>query len=147
MKTTSKLLSDLEKYESKGFFYFRESDVLSSVCNIPVRKDYSGLYVFYTQDRELIYVGISGREDRGGSIIHRKDGLRGRFLTGKQFGNRRSKTFPVQMKLDRITSLEIHWFVTYGDDSKDISRHIEKTIIEAFKIENEGKRPKWNKRD
>ncbi len=91
MKKISELLSDLEKYENKGVFHFRDNDVLSLTCNIPIRKDYSGLYIFYSHDGELIYVGISGREDSDGNIIHRKDGLRGRFLTGKQFGDRRIK--------------------------------------------------------
>jgi hypothetical protein len=147
MRKTKELLADLEKYENKGKFYFRINDVLSSVCNIPIRKDYSGLYAFYSENKELIYVGISGRAGLDGNIIHRQDGLRGRFLTGKQFGDRRSKTFPIQMKLDRISILEIHWFVTYGDKAKDIPRPIEKAIIESFKKEHNDQRPLWNKRD
>ena len=147
MKYLTELLSGLKKYETKGKFHFHVNGVLSLICNIPVRSDYSGLYLFYSNKMELIYVGISGREGSEGNIIHRKDGLRGRFLTGKQFGIRRSKSLPIQMKLDNISSLEIHWFVTFGDNSKDIPRHIERTIIESFKFENNGERPKWNKRD
>lgn len=147
MKYLVELLSGLQKYEAKGKFNFHGDDVLSLVCNIPVRRDYSGLYLFYSNNKELIYVGISGREGLNGSIIHRKDGLRGRFLTGKQFGDRRSRSIPIQMKLDNISSLEIHWFVTYGENSKDIPRHIERTIIETFKFENNGERPKWNRKD
>ncbi|MFP5042932.1 GIY-YIG nuclease family protein [Parasediminibacterium sp. JCM 36343] len=147
MRKTKELLAELEKYENKGRFHFRINDVLSSVCNIPARKDYSGLYAFYSENKELVYVGISGREGLDRNIIHRKDGLRGRFLTGKQFGDRRSITFPIQMKLDGISILEIHWFVTYGDNAKDIPRPIERAIIEMFKMENNGKRPRWNKRD
>ena len=146
MKTVAELLSGLEKYETKGKFHFHVKDTLSLVCNIPVRRDYSGLYLFYS-DKELIYAGISGREGLDGNIIHRGDGLRGRFLTGKQFGDRRSRSIPIQMKLDNISSLEIHWFVTFGDNSKDIPRHIERSIIESFKSENNGKRPKWNRKD
>jgi hypothetical protein len=147
MKNLTELLSDLENYEKKGKFHFSVNDVLSLVCNIPKRNDYSGLYVFYSQDKELIYVGISGRKGSKGDIIHRKDGLRGRFLTGKQFGDRRNKALPIQMKLDGISNLEIYWFVTFGESAKDIPRPIERTIIEAFKMENNGKRPRWNKKD
>lgn len=147
MRKTKELLADLEKYENKGKFNFRINDVLSSVCNIPTRKDISGLYIFYSENKYLIYVGISGRKGANGAIIHRKDGLRGRFLTGKQFGDRRSITFPIQMKLDGISSLEIHWFVTYDDKAKDIPRPIEKAIIESFKMEHNDQRPLWNKRD
>lgn len=147
MKKTKELFADLEKYEKKGKFQFHINDILSSVCNIPKRKDYSGLYVFYSENKELVYVGISGREGLEGNIIHRKDGLRGRFLNGKQFGDRRSKTLPIQMKLDNILTLEIHWFITYGNNVKDIPRPIERAIIENFKIENNGNRPRWNKKD
>ena len=147
MKKLTELLSDLEKYEKKGKFHFSVNDVLSSVCNIPKRNNYSGLYVFYSQDKKIVYVGISGRQGLDGNIIHRQDGLRGRFLTGKQFGDRRSKTLPIQMKLDGISNLEIHWFITCGESVKDIPRHIEKNIIETFKIEHDGKRPRWNKKD
>lgn len=147
MKKITAFLSDLEKYEIKGKFNFEINDVLSSVCNIPKMNNYRGVYLFYSQDKELIYVGISGREDKKGNIVHRKDGLNGRFLKGKQFDGRRSKTFPVQMKADGISNLEIHWFVTYGDKATDIPRTIEKAIIEAFKEENGGNRPRWNKKD
>lgn len=147
MRKTKELLLDLEKYENKGVFYFHINDVLNSVCNIPKRKDNSGLYVFYSENKELVYVGISGREGLDGNIIHRKDGLRGRFLTGKQFGDRRSITLPIQMKLDEISTLEIHWFITYGDKARDIPRPIERALIEMFKTENNGKRPRWNKKD
>lgn len=147
MRRTKKLLAELEKYDNKGKFQFHINDVLGLVCNIPIRKDYSGLYAIYSEKKELVYVGIAGKEGVNGNIIHRKDGLRGRFITGKQFGERRSITFPIQMRLDGISTLEIHWFVTYGDNAKDIPRPIEKAIIKMFKMENNENRPRWNKRD
>lgn len=146
MKLTG-ILNSLENYPIKGSFRLAPEDVLSKVCDIPIRKDYSGLYLFYDSNHKLIYVGISGREGADGNIIHRKDGLRGRFLTGKQFGDRRSKTLPIQMKNENIRFLEIRWFVTFGGDSYDIPRKIEEQILDAYKTENNGRRPKWNKRD
>lgn len=140
------LLENLEKFECKGKFFLSTNDRLNIVCNIPDRKDYSGLYIFYSESKEIVYVGISGREDTNGCIIHRKDGLRGRILKGKQFGNRRIISLPIQMKLDGISILEIHWFVTYGDNAEEVPRPIEIAIIKAFEEENNGKKPKWNRR-
>lgn len=147
MKRVSELIKELENYPIKGSFSYSRNDTLSQVCNIPTRKDYSGIYLFYDNKNELIYVGISGRENGNGEIIHRKDGLRGRFLKGKQFGDRRSKTLSLQMGIDGISRLDIKWFVTYGEDRKDIPRPIENKIILTFKEENNGNRPKWNNRD
>jgi len=146
MGTVNELISNLNKYRIKGQFLFSTDDRLSQACNISVRKDYSGLYLFYEVDNgELIYIGISGRSNAAGEIVHRKDGLRGRFLTGKQFGERRSISLPSQMIAEGISALNIHWFVTYGEDSKDIPRPIEISLLETFRKEY-GRLPKWNKK-
>lgn len=148
MSEVEKIISSLNKYPIKGKFKFRPDDLLSKVCNIPVKRDYNGIYLFYEMNSgALIYIGMSGRNTETGEIIHRKDGLRGRFLTGTQFGERRSKSLPIQMRFEHISCLEIYWFVTYGDDSMDIPRPIEKLLIETFKDENENRRPRWNKMD
>jgi hypothetical protein len=147
MKKLKEIIEDLGKYPVKGFFQMSPNDVLSKVCNIPVRNDYSGIYLFYDDKNNLIYVGISGREGADGQVIHRKDGLRGRFLTGKQFGDKRSKTLAVEMIKDGFAFIQIKWFVTYGENMKDFPRSIEEAIIQYYKLENNGNRPKWNKRD
>ncbi|OWK74315.1 hypothetical protein CBW16_02565 [Flavobacteriaceae bacterium JJC] len=46
-----------------------------------------------------------------------------------------------------IKFLRIKWYVTYCDDCRDIPRTIERDLIAAFKSENNGIRPKWNKQD
>jgi len=147
MSRLKEIIHNLEKYPIKGAFQLYPNDILSRVCNIPVRKDYSGIYLFYDDNGNLIYVGISGREGLSEEIIHRKDGLRGRFLTGKQFGDKRSRTLPNEMKKDGFAFIEVKWFVTYGDKYRDIPRKIEETIIQLFKSENYFNRPKWNKKD
>ena len=147
MKSLTELIVDLEKYQIKGTFQFKFDDILSKVCDIPICKECSGIYLFYENGAKLIYTGISGRKNVNGGITHRRDGLRGRFLTGKQFGDLRSKTLSIQMRNETISFLEIKWFVTYGGQSFDIPRPIEQNIIRAHKTENIGLRPRWNKRD
>ncbi len=147
MKSLKELIDKLDEYGTKGSFRFSPEDELAQVCNIPARRDISGIYLIYNQLSEMIYVGISGREAADGEVIHRKDGLRGRFLSGKQFGGRRSKTLPKQIIAEGYDHLIIKWFVTYGEDSQDNPRPLEREIIQAYKRENLGKRPKWNKKD
>lgn len=139
------MFKELEKYTEKGNFLFTSKDKLSKVCTAP---NYcSGIYLIYSianRRRELIYIGISGRKGIDGNIIHRKDGLRGRFLTGKQFGDRRQITWPKQMHIEKIESLDIHWYVTHGNTNKDFPRDIEVALLNKFK-NTYSVLPRWNK--
>ena len=84
----------LEKYKEKGVFEYLQNDNLSSCCNAP--KENSGIYLIYSDTvslANLIYIGISGREGSNGEIIHRKDGLSGRIVKGKQFGELRRNSW------------------------------------------------------
>lgn len=145
MKEFENLIQLLQSFKKKGEFNFQENDTLKEVCNIPNESNYSGIYLFFDlKNNELIYIGISGREAKDGSIIHRKDGLRGRFLKGKQFGDFRTKTLSIQMRKENIPSLKIRWFVTYGFSEKVIPRHLEKELLQCH-LNEKGKLPRWNK--
>lgn len=139
------MFNELEKYREKNHFFFKEGDRLSEVCTAP--RNCSGIYLIYAIEKgtvTLIYIGISGRRDSNGDIQHRKDGLRGRFLTGKQFGDRRQITWPIQMKSESIDALDVYWYVTHGKYDKDFPRDIEiKLLQEYFNVF--GKLPRWNK--
>jgi hypothetical protein len=140
------MLSKLNKYKEKGSFLFKPTASLSAVCNAP--KNCSGIYVIYAVlngKRELIYIGISGRKGADGKIIHRKDGLRGRFLTGKTDGVLRKIAWPNRMVAQNIQELEIHWYVTYGMNDQDFPRDLEIALLTAYQIEN-GRLPIWNKK-
>lgn len=139
-------LSKLNKYTEKGNFVFKSTDSLATVCNAP--KACSGIYLIYAQiddERELIYIGISGRKGVDGKIIHRKDGLRGRFLTGKTDGVLRKIAWPNKMLAQNIQELEIEWYVTYGAHNQDFPRDLEIGLLTAYHLEH-GKLPRWNKR-
>ena len=140
------LFNELTKYKHNDHFFFEANQKLAEVCNAPTDK--SGVYLIYKLAKEkveLIYIGISGRKGADGNIIHRKGGLRGRFLTGKQFGDRRSKTWLLRMKEENITALDIYWYVTHdGDNYKDFPRDIEKVLIKKFHSIY-GRLPEWNK--
>jgi len=139
------IFTDLEKFRDRGSFEFKQSDILSQVCNAP--KDSSGIYLVFADkvnDDNLIYIGISGREGERGKIIHREDGLGGRIVKGKQFGIARRNSWPLKMKEDNIKTLYVNWFVTYGKYNQIIPRPIEKAYLELI-LQNEGMLPMWNK--
>lgn len=142
---TNQLLKNLENYQLKGSFIFKQNSKLNEVCTIPIQNDLAGLYLFYDEDtNELLYVGISGRTSKEGNIVFRKDGLRGRFLKGKQFGDFRRNSLPKQMVLESINSLKIKWYGTYHSECFDHPRVLEISILKAFLVKN-NRLPRWNK--
>jgi hypothetical protein len=139
------VLSAFQDFSNKGKFLYHQSSTLSEVCNIPAINDYSGIYLFYDNATdELLYIGISGREASEGEIQHRKDGLRGRVLKGKQFGDFRRNTLSAKMKEENIKTLRIEWFVTYGHSEKQIPRKWEILLLNLYQKEF-NRLPRWNK--
>jgi hypothetical protein len=138
------MLESLDNYKEKGQFDFNSSDRLSKVCNAP-RRD-SGIYIIYTdeiREKNLIYIGISGREGKNGEIVNRKDGLGGRIVKGKQFGVGRQRSWPRKMEEDDITILIIKWYVTYGLYDQEFPRPLERALLQDF-LSKYGKLPLWN---
>lgn len=125
-------------------FIFRVSDNLSYVCNAPSFA--SGFYLIYAFEKgnyNLIYIGISGLEDNKGVFKHRKGGLRGRFLTGKQFGERRQIAWSKKMESENIDHLKVKWFITYDDVKKDVPRNIERNLLKKY-FDLNLVLPRWN---
>ncbi len=138
------MFDELNKYKAKGHFFFNATDNLGAVCNAP--NNCSGIYCIYALEKgkiNLIYMGISGRKGSDGNIIHRKGGIRGRFLTGKQFGDRRSKTWPTKMKEQNIDALDIYWWITCDEKTNDFPRDIEEQLLKKYHAVF-GELPRWN---
>jgi len=139
------MFDELNKYKTNGHFFFNPTDNLAAVCNAP--GNCSGIYFIYALEKgkvNLIYIGISGRKGADGNIMHRKGGIRGRFLTGKQFGDRRSKTWPAKMKEENIEALDIYWWITYDGKVKDFPRDVEEQLLKKYHA-TFGELPRWNK--
>lgn len=136
----------LEKYQTKGQFELKGCDALATVCNAP-RGSNSGIYIIFAEKVSLetiIYVGISGRKSIEGTIVHRKDGLGGRIVNGKQFGDSRRRSWIQKMKEDGINKIIVKWYVTFGEFNQDFPRPIEKLILMWLRA-NTNKLPIWNK--
>lgn len=136
----------LEKYKEQGYFEYSVSDNLSSVCNAP--RHSSGIYLIFSDELKLdnlIYVGISGREGSTGEIIHRKDGLGGRIVKGKQFGEPRRNSWSKKMIEDGFEKIIVQWYVTYGEFNQDIPRVLENKLL-TLMLHYKGRLPIWNKK-
>ena len=138
------ILQLLDKYQNQGSFRFKLDDRLSQVCNAP--DDSSGLYIIFVEEESfenVIYIGISGRDDGSGNIIHRQDGIYGRIVRGKQFDDRRQVTWPIAMKAINQNEIIIHWYETHGEFDQDFPRPIEIALLELYEKEF-GRLPQWN---
>ncbi len=139
------MMNELNQYRQNGQFFFRPTDRLADVCNAPANS--SGVFAIYALERgrtNLVFIGSAGKKDADGNIVHRKDGIKGRIVTGKQFGDFCRKTWPHQMRLENIDTLSIQWFVTYGGMAKDFPEEMEMNLLARYKEAN-GKLPRWNK--
>lgn len=139
------MFEELNKYQENGDFIFKPLDNLNDVCNAPNHS--SGIYFIYAEEKtlqNLLYIGISGRRDKKGNIKHRKDGLRGRFLTGKTDGVLRKKYWPQKMNQEGIKSLHIYWYVTHGKFNVDFPRDLEILFLTRF-VTKYKRLPRWNR--
>ena len=64
-----------------------------------------------------------------------------KLITGKQFEGARRKIQPLEILKEGIKFLKIKCYLTYFYDCRDIPRKIERELIAAFKMENNGMRP------
>ena len=138
------MLQLLNKYQKQDSFLFGVNDQLSQVCNAP--DDTSGLYIIFIKEESfenIIYIGISGRNDGFSNIVHRQDGIYGRIVKGKQFGDRRQITWPIEIKKIGLEEVIIHWYETYGDYDQDFPRPIEIALLELYEKQF-GRLPLWN---
>lgn len=139
----------LKPYVNNGKFIFNITDDLRKVCNAPTKE--GGIYILYStikNKKEVIYIGSSGHIQNSGNMHVRKSGgggLKGRIVNGHQFGGKRFISWKSQMKLDKLKSLEIHWFVTHNSVFIHSPIYVESCLLQDY-FNCNGKLPKWNKK-
>lgn len=140
---------DLEKYSENGRFLFSPKQILREVCNAPINK--SGVYIIYDLrdgKEELIYIGRSGKMNADTSIFVRKAGLGGmkdRIVNGNQFGKvPRRISWPNQMIINKIDTLDVYWYVTHDNINNDCPRIVENKLLIKF-VEMYNRLPIWNR--
>jgi hypothetical protein len=142
------MFDGLNKYKSDHFF-LNTNDNMMQVCNAPTDK--SGVYIVYAITKgkiELIYIGRSGRKGADGNIqirIAGCGGIKDRLVNGKHFNKiARRISWPQQMKLEHIETLDIYWYITYDEKNKDFPEDIERNLLQNH-ISIFERLPRWNK--
>lgn len=138
------MFDELTKYK-QGNFFFQVTDSLSEVCNLS-NKCY-GIYLVYGLCKgkvELIYIGKSaapeGKRAAGAANVD----LRQDLLNGYQFDEtERKNAWPVQMMIEDIEALHIHWYITYDEKHNDLPASMKTKILQIYQSIY-GRLPRWN---
>jgi len=139
------MFEQLEKYKSKGHFFFTKNNELNNVCNAP--KNSGGVYLVYALKNgkiEVVYIGSSGKITQNGILKIRQGGIFDRIVNGKQFGNTRKKSWKEKIISEKIEALDIYWYQTFDSQYKDIPASVEANLIQNY-FDIYRKLPKWNK--
>lgn len=137
------MYKELKKFKVTNQFSFTAEDSLAEVCNA---SEGSGLFLVYAvgNEKELIMVGSTGTIQNDGTLKIKNGGLKDKIVEGHQFAKTgRKYSWPAQMKIEDITTLEVIWYETFNADSKEIPTAVEGQILQNFLNEN-GRLPKWN---
>jgi hypothetical protein len=128
----NKMYKELKKFKVKNQFSFSTDDSLEEVCNATGTG--SGIFL----------VGSTGTIRNDGTLKSKNGGLFDKIVNGHQFAKTgRKYSWPAQMKLENIESLEVYWYETFNEKNKVIPTFVEGQILQNFLDEN-GKLPRWN---
>lgn len=135
----------LEKFKVSNSFTFTVNDSLEEVCNAP--EGSAGIFIVYgvaADEKELIMVGSTGTVQNDGALKSKNGGLYDKIVNGHQFAKTgRKYSWPAQMKLENIESLEVVWYETFNADVKAIPTAVEGEVLQNF-LDQSGKLPRWN---
>ncbi len=138
------MYKDLEKFKESNHFTFTIEDSLETVCNA---SDGSGVFIVSAligDEKELIMIGSTGTVQNDGSLKSKNGGLYDKIVNGHQFAKTgRKYSWPAQMKIENMDSLEVLWYETFNETNKGIPTAIEGQLIQSFFDQN-GKLPRWN---
>ncbi len=144
------MFDELEKYKIKGNFFFQSTDSLEEVCTAPVEQ--YGVFLVYALQKgkvELVYIGKTGlsltkksqKEEQESKV---SDGLKDNLVEGLHFDEtKRKHCWPVQMLIEDIEVLHIHWYVTWETKHKDRPKAIKVKLLKLYK-NIFGVFPRWN---
>ena len=139
------MFDELKKYKTNDHFFVMKNSSLEKVCNAP--KTSSGIYLVFALKKgkiDLVYVGSSGKIQNDGSIKHREGGLYDRIVNGHQFGKiPRKVSWLNKINEEDMDGLDVYWYDTINNKTKDIPAFVEAVIIQRNYDINR-KLPDWN---
>lgn len=139
------MYKELTKFKTNNSFRFQQEDNLETACN--ASETGSGVFLVYAvdgEDRELIMVGSTGTIQNDGTLKSKNGGLYDKIVNGHQFAKTgRKYSWPAQMKIEKIETLEVYWYETFNTKNKFIPTYVEGLILQKF-LDETGTLPRWN---
>lgn len=145
------MFDELSKYRHQGNFFYQSTDSLTEVCNAPA--DQYGVFLVYALQKgkvELIYVGRSGyvaaknEVDQPGNILL-INGLKAQLINGSSEEDAaHQNTWPINMMIENIEALHIHWYVTIDEVHHDTPQYMRGTLLQKYQSIY-GALPRWNR--
>lgn len=139
------MYKELNKFKTSNSFRFEIEDNLETACN--ATETGSGVFLVYNvngEEKELIMVGSTGTIQNDGTLKSKNGGLYDKIVNGHQFAKTgRKYSWPAQMKIEKMETLEVYWYETFNAKNKAIPTYIEGLVLQKF-LDETGKLPKWN---
>lgn len=139
------MYKELKKFKNQNSFSFTQNDDLEKVCNTP--ENVSGVFLVYDvkeDAKELIMVGSTGTIQNNGTLKSKNGGMFDKIVNGHQFAKTgRKYSWPAQMKLENIETIEVYWYDTFNNKTKVIPTFAEAQVLQLF-LDETGKLPRWN---
>ena len=144
VKIANIMFDIVEKYRTKGHFFFKPIDSLAEVCNVPEKRN--GVYLVYQLKDghvDLVYIGASAIRTYG-YVKDELFGLRESIINGiGPQDEPRSQAWAVKMLAEGIDALDIYWYVTYSGNLKNHPEGVQSMVLFQYaQIYDEF--PAWN---
>jgi hypothetical protein len=136
------MFDETKKYKNNGHFFFKKGDRLIDVSkDVP---ELPGIYYIIRLSKgkvDLVYIGKSGTMNQSG--IFKDQLLRGR-INNKCDGMKRQQYFEQKILQEKISGLDIYWFVTMDKNNNDLPGYVEGLLMQRY-FDIHGKLTPWNK--
>lgn len=134
------MFDETKKYKKTDHFFLKSDGKLESSCNAP--KNSNGVFVVYQLKHgriDLVLIGSSCKIQKSGSV-KKTDSLYNSIVNDPQFGI----AWINKVKNEDIDGLDIYWYETFNQRTKDIPAFVQGTLLQKF-FDINGRLPDWNK--
>jgi hypothetical protein len=139
------MFNETKKYKRNDHFFLRSTDDLQTSCNAP--KNSNGVFIVYELVRGqimLAFIGSSGKIQKNG-FPKKTDSLYNEIVNAPQFGDLpRKMSWIKKLKDDKADGLDIYWYETFNEKTKDIPSFVEALLLQRH-FDIYGRLPDWNK--
>lgn len=134
------MFDETKKYKKADHFFLRSDGNPENSCN--ASKSGNGVFIVYRlkQGRiDLVLIACSGKIQKNGSL-KKTDSLYNSIVNDPQFGI----SWISKIKNEDIDSLDIYWYETFNQKTKDIPSFVQATLLQKY-FDIYGRLPDWNK--